>query len=190
MNQAVGLNIVLRIWRIFWRFGHCCGLSLDKTKCCLCNGSGRCLNCRCVKLGEACSNCNPLNHSRCMNWKVRSATAYSKDDESRPKQLTPVKSLTTNVSMATLTKPSCKTSSTTLPSPVSQAEALSYFDVVKKSPLYTSSPTQLPLEYKKKAVSQTGSLLSCSVSRRQWQPRHQMSRRPRQPWQPRCLQPS
>ena len=98
-----------------------------------------------------------------MNWKVRSATAYSKDNKSRLKQLTPVKSFTTNVSMATSTKPSCKTSSTPPPSPVNQAEALSYSDVVKKSTLYTSSPTQLPLEYKKKAVSQTGSLLPCSV---------------------------
>ena len=98
-----------------------------------------------------------------MNWKVRSATAYSKDNKSRLKQLTPVKSFTTNVSMATSTKPSCETSSTPPPSPVNQAEALSYSDVVKKSTLYTSSPTQLPLEYKKKAVSQTGSLLPCSV---------------------------
>ena len=41
------------------------------SKCCLCNSSGCCKSCSCAKLGERCTNCNPLNHSRCTNWKAR-----------------------------------------------------------------------------------------------------------------------
>ena len=41
------------------------------SKCCLRNSSGCCKSCRCAKLGERCANCNPFNHSLCLNWKAR-----------------------------------------------------------------------------------------------------------------------
>ena len=35
--------------------------------CCRCNGSGRCLNCACVKAGTPCSNCLPQRKGNCAN---------------------------------------------------------------------------------------------------------------------------
>ena len=37
------------------------------TKCCLCNNSGRCRNCKYSKSRRKCTNCNPANHNRCLN---------------------------------------------------------------------------------------------------------------------------
>ena len=36
-------------------------------KCCLCNGSGRCKFCSCVRNGRPCLNCAPGAHDRCLN---------------------------------------------------------------------------------------------------------------------------
>ena len=35
--------------------------------CCRCNGSGRCLNCACVKAGKICTNCLPHRRGKCSN---------------------------------------------------------------------------------------------------------------------------
>ena len=37
------------------------------SSCCQCNGSGRCVNCVCVKAGNACTNCMPQRHRNCRN---------------------------------------------------------------------------------------------------------------------------
>ena len=49
------------------------------TKCCWCNSSGRCKNCRCAKRGVECKNCNPRNHGRCMNGKSSPLSHDSKN---------------------------------------------------------------------------------------------------------------
>ena len=39
--------------------------------CCRCNGSGRCVNCACVKSGFACTNCLPHRKGKCANQAAR-----------------------------------------------------------------------------------------------------------------------
>lgn len=37
------------------------------TKCCSCNSSGVCKNCKCARAGTPCTNCAPSRHGKCLN---------------------------------------------------------------------------------------------------------------------------
>ena len=45
--------------------------------CCRCNGSGKCLNCSCVKSGHPCTDCLPLRRGTCANQQCVSDVALS-----------------------------------------------------------------------------------------------------------------
>ena len=40
-----------------------------RSDCCRCNDKGSCWRCRCVKAGNICTNCLPLQHNNCMTNK-------------------------------------------------------------------------------------------------------------------------
>ena len=52
--------------------------------CCRCNGSGRCVNCTCVKSGLACSNCLPLRKGNCANLADRTTLRQTAGPDQLP----------------------------------------------------------------------------------------------------------
>ena len=44
-----------------------CEVTVTMPQCCRCNGSGRCVNCVCVRNNRTCANCTPGKNGRCEN---------------------------------------------------------------------------------------------------------------------------
>ena len=68
--------------------------------CCRCNGSGRCVNCTCVKSGKLCNDCLPSRKGCCQNQKKPPPPSRSPQTEnvvstSEPAARTPVETAPT-----------------------------------------------------------------------------------------------
>ena len=77
----------------------CCFLLRDDEyrimapKCCLCNGSGKCVGCLCKKGRRLCRNCAPGVHGRCLNRTAASIAASADGCRSQVRQTPLVTSL-------------------------------------------------------------------------------------------------
>ena len=98
------------------------------TKCCLCNSSGRCKSCRCTTQGKRCTNCNPLHHDRCMNWKS--------PDDSNDQDLSTSACASTSTTIASA---STRDSLLRLANSTDSTQRLTYAQVCSMSPSFTSS---------------------------------------------------
>ena len=67
--------------------------------CCRCNGSGRCTNCHCCKVGRSCADCLPKRKNQCQN--LRTEQVECDQGEKQVSLLSHVQGCAENVEVAT-----------------------------------------------------------------------------------------